>query len=206
MARRAKVMTEQVSESADSLPVGLETTDSVPVDPGEVVAAAPPAPVIPMPMPTSPSDVTSLPLPVTNGNGHNGRKGLFSRMYGDVGAAKAEDRERVAAAEWQAVVSPVMDLLQASVPDASSADEAAQAWNSGGPVTPDPEGGAYIYGDAFDTDARVYYRLLRRDYEKDPRPGVGDAQSYYMYNLAKKSNKSHYLPAPYGQRPGIKGW
>lgn len=136
----------------------------------------------------------------------SGRRGLFSRMYGDVGEMSAADRDRVAAQEWQAAVAPVMDMLRESVPGASSAEEAAQAWQSTEPVIPDPDGGAYIYGDAFENDARVYYRILRRDYEDNPRPGTGDHQPYYIGNLAKKHHKSHYLPSSYGQRPGIKGW
>lgn len=193
MARRAKTSKDQA-----------ET-----VDVQEALSDAP-EPVAEAPTQVAPEPV-SIPAMASGANGipsGSGRKrGLFSRMYGDVGEAKPEELERVAAMEWEATVAPVMELLQASVPEASSPEEAARIWQERqGPVTPDPDGGAYIAGDAFETDARVYYRLLRRDYEKDPRPGTGANQPYYIGKMAKRGNKSHYLPSPYGQRPGIKGW
>jgi hypothetical protein len=39
----------------------------------------------------------------------------------------------------------------------------------------------------------VYYRLLRRDYEKNPRPSL-------------KRQKSHHLHEVYGKLVGTKGW
>ena len=89
-----------------------------------------------------------------------------------------------------------MDLLTASVPEASSPDEAARAWESRlGELRPDPGAGAYVPGDRFDREARVYYRLLRRDYEKNPRP-----------SMARKRAVSHHLHSQYNRFPGTKGW
>jgi hypothetical protein len=114
----------------------------------------------------------------------------------DVGETTAADRERVAAAEWEQVFAPVMDLMKASVPEANTPEEAARilAQNQG-EITPDPKGGSYIHGDAFDRDARVYYRLLHRDYEKVPRPS----------ELGKRKT-SHHLHQVYGKLVGTKGW
>ena len=75
-------------------------------------------------------------------------------------------------------------------------EEAARIWaENQGEITPDPKGGSYIHGDAFDTDARVYYRLLRRDYEKTPRPSEKGKRSV-----------SHHLHGIYNKLPGTRGW
>lgn len=123
-----------------------------------------------------------------------GPKALFSRMFGDVGEQSAAERDRQAAEEFQQVLAPAMDLLRASVPEASSPEEAARILEqSQGELIPDPDGGAFVQGDAFDTDARVYYRLLRRDYEKTPRP-------------SQKRGASPHLHRVYGKLTGTKGW
>jgi len=122
------------------------------------------------------------------------RGGLFGRMYGDVGEQSAAERDRQAAYEFQQVLAPAMELLHASVPEASSPEEAARILEqSQGELVPDPDGGAYVRGDAYDNDARVYYRLLRRDYEKTPRP-------------SEKRKTSHHLHQVYGKLGGNKGW
>jgi len=117
-------------------------------------------------------------------------------MYGDVGEDSASDRERVARDEFSQAIAPALDLLHASVPEASSPDEAARIVEQNFQqveLVPDPQGGAYIHGDAFDADARVYYRLLRRNYEKNPRP-------------SEQRKKSHHLHEVYGKLVGTKGW
>lgn len=125
-----------------------------------------------------------------------GRGGLFGRMYGDVGEQSAEERDRQAAREFQQVVAPAMELLQASVPEASSPEEASRILEqSQGELVADPDGGAFIHGDAFENDARVYYRLLRRDYEKTPRPSEKN-----------KRRTSPHLHQVYGRLTGNKGW
>ena len=122
-------------------------------------------------------------------------KGGLAAFF-DVGETTAAERDRVAAAEWQQVFAPVMDLMRASVPEASTPEEAARILSENqGEITPDPKGGAYIYGDAYDRDARVYYRLLHRDYEKAPRPS----------ELGKRKT-SHHLHQVYGKLVGTKGW
>ena len=119
---------------------------------------------------------------------------LFNRILGDPGEMTPEERDRVAAQEFEQAIAPVMDLMRAAIPEASSPEEAERilAQNQG-EITPDPQGGAYIHGDAFDADARVYYRLLRRDYEKNPRP-------------SEKRQTSHHLHGIYGKLTGTKGW
>jgi hypothetical protein len=122
------------------------------------------------------------------------RGGLLAKF--DVGETTAAERDRVAAAEWEQIFAPVMDLMRASVPEASTPEEAARILGENqGEITPDPKGGSYIQGDAFERDARVYYRLLKRDYEKVPRPSE-----------LKKRTTSHHLHQVYGKLVGTKGW
>lgn len=123
-----------------------------------------------------------------------GRGGLLTRMYGNPGETSRAERERQAALEFEQAVAPVMDLLAASVPEASSPEEAARAWESRlGELRPDPAGGAYVEGDRFEREARIYYRLLRRDYQKDPRP-------------SRERGMTHHLHTQYNRFPGTKGW
>ena len=119
---------------------------------------------------------------------------LFNRALGDPGEQTAEERDRIAAMEFEQAIAPVMDLMRAAVPGADTPEEAARILSENqGEVTPDPHGGAYVPGDAFDQDARVYYRLLRRDYEKNPRP-------------SEKKSVSHHLHGIYSKLPGTRGW
>ena len=162
------------------------------VDATAVMADAPP-PAAPAPPAWEPPAVS---YSSGSSSSSSGRGGLFNRMYGDVGEQSAAERDRVAAAEFQAVLAPAMELLQASVPEASSPEEAARILEqSQGELVPDPNGGSYVRGDAYDADARVYYRLLRRDYEKTPRPSE-----------KTKRQQSPHLHATYGKLPGTRGW
>ncbi|HTJ76438.1 MAG TPA: hypothetical protein VL337_13865 [Acidimicrobiales bacterium] len=164
--------------------------------PPSVSGSAPaPAPAAAEP-PTEPQPAASYdPPPYTPAPRRSQSKGGLMAFF-DVGETTAAERERVAAAEWEQVFAPVMDLMKASVPEANTPEEAARilAQNQG-EITPDPKGGSYIHGDAFDRDARVYYRLLRRDYEKVPRPSE-----------VKKRPTSHHLHQVYGKLVGTKGW
>lgn len=115
-------------------------------------------------------------------------------FYKETGEQTKEERDRVAAMEFEQAISPVMEMMRASVPEASTPEEAARILSENqGEITPDPQGGAYVYGDAFDADARVYYRLLRRNYEKNPRP-------------SERRKQSHHLHSVYGKLTGTKGW
>jgi hypothetical protein len=123
------------------------------------------------------------------------RGGLLQRVLLFSGETKPEERDRVAQEEFQQAIAPVLDYMRVQNPDASTPEEAAQLWaQNQGEITPDPQGGSYVYGDAFDRDARVYYRLLRRDYEKTPRPSE------------KKNTVSHHLHGIYNKLPGTRGW
>ncbi|HVL06298.1 MAG TPA: hypothetical protein VM388_09925 [Acidimicrobiales bacterium] len=120
--------------------------------------------------------------------------GLLSRVLMFTGEQTPEERDRIAAEEFQQAIEPVMEYMRAAVPEASSPEEAARILSENqGEITPDPNGGSYVHGDAFDADARVYYRLLRRDYEKNPRP-------------SQKKQVSHHLHGIYGKLTGTKGW
>jgi hypothetical protein len=128
-----------------------------------------------------------------NGNG-NGQRGLLMRMFGEPGEQSAAERERAALPEWEQAVRPAGELLQMSVPGASSPEEAGRTLaDAQEPALPDPQGGSWVPGDSFDRDARVYYRLLRRDYEDNPRPSRGRARSHHLHDM-------------YGRLPGVKGW
>ena len=119
---------------------------------------------------------------------------LIDRAFGEPGEVPATERDRIAQMEFEQAIAPVMEMMRAAVPGASTPEEAARILSENqGEVTPDPQGGAYIHGDAFDADARVYYRLLRRDYEKHPRP-------------SEKKKVSHRLHDAYSKLPGTRGW
>lgn len=161
------------------------------------VQAPEPAPE-PAPTPEPPSMATepAPPAPPKGAKMAKSPGGLFGQMYGEPGERSRAERDRQAALEFEQAVAPVMEMLVGSVPEASSPEEAARAWEARiGEVRPDPGAGAYIPGDAFDKEARVYYRLLRRDYEKEPRP-----------SLSKKKALSHHLHSQYKAFPGTKGW
>ena len=120
--------------------------------------------------------------------------GLLQRVLLFSGEVTPEERDRIAAEEFQQAIEPVMEYMRAAVPEASSPEEAARILaENQGEITPDPQGGSYLHGDAFDRDARVYYRLLRRDYEKTPRP-------------SEKRSLSHHLHGVYNKLPGTRGW
>jgi hypothetical protein len=119
---------------------------------------------------------------------------LLQRALGDPGEQSPEERDRIAAMEFEQAISPVLEMMRAAVPGANTPEEAARILSENqGEITPDPHGGAYVPGDAFDADARVYYRLLRRDYEKNPRP-------------SEKKSVSHHLHGVYNKLPGTRGW
>jgi len=120
--------------------------------------------------------------------------GLLERVLLFSGETTPADRDRVAQEEFEQAIAPVLDLMRASVPGANTPEEAQRILaENQGEVTPDPKGGAYVPGDAFDADARVYYRLLRRDYESNPRP-------------SEKKKLSHHLHQAYNRLPGTRGW
>jgi hypothetical protein len=120
--------------------------------------------------------------------------GLLERVLLFSGETTPAERDRVAQEEFDQAIAPVMEYMRAHVPEASTPEEAARIWaENQGEITPDPKGGSYVHGDAFDHDARVYYRLLRRDYEKTPRP-------------SEKKSMSHHLHQVYGKLVGTKGW
>jgi len=120
--------------------------------------------------------------------------GLLNRVLLFTGEQTPAERDRIAAEEFEQAIAPVIEYMRAAVPEASTPEEAARILSENqGEVTPDPQGGSYVPGDAFDKDARVYYRLLRRDYEKNPRPSEKRAVSPHLHGV-------------YGKLTGTKGW
>lgn len=180
-------------EKAPEEPVEAEAAHTAPAVEAE---AAEPAATAGEAMPPEAHE-PAPPVGATPGPGRGSRVGgLLGRMYGEPGEMSRADRERQAAMEFEQAVAPVMEMLVGSVPEASSPEEAARAWESrAGEVRPDPGAGAYVPGDAYEREARVYYRLLRRDYQKDPRP-----------SLANKRGLTHHLHGRYNLFPGTKGW
>ncbi|HEX3623067.1 MAG TPA: hypothetical protein VHT97_12200 [Acidimicrobiales bacterium] len=137
-----------------------------------------------------PAEPAPLPPPDT------GSGSLLQRALMFTGEQTAAERDRQAALDWEQAMAPVMDLMRGAIPEASTPEEAARILaENQGEITPDPAGGAYVNGDGFDRDARVYYRLLRRDYEKYPRPSERN-----------KRPVSHHLHQVYGKLVGTKGW
>jgi len=128
-----------------------------------------------------------------------GKGGLLQRVLMFSGETTAQERDRIAAEEFEQAIAPVMEYMRAANPEASTPEEAARIWGENqGEVTPDPRGGSYVPGDSFDTDARVYYRLLRRNYEKTPRPSEKRKESRAL-SRAGGSDGFRLLP-------GTRGW
>ena len=165
-----------IADERDSyhLPTGGEPAPTL-----GAIGTSPPIPYEPAPPPPPP--------PRTSG-------GLFSKSVLDPGEATPEERDRIAAMEFEQAIAPVMDLMRAAVPGANTIEDTSRILYENEPDPPkDPNPGAYVPGDAFEEDARVYYRLLRRDYEKNPRP-------------SQKRALSHHLHGVYGKLTGTKGW
>jgi hypothetical protein len=127
-----------------------------------------------------------------------GPAGLLKRVLLFSGETKPEERDRVAAQEFEQAIAPVMEYMRSHV-EASSPEEAARIWaENQGEITPDPKGGSYVPGDSFDTDARVYYRLLHRNYEKTPRPSEKRKESRALSRAGGSDG--------YRLLPGTRGW
>lgn len=121
--------------------------------------------------------------------------GLFRRSYLESGALNADERERQAELEFQEAMSPIDGFLTQAVPEAGSPEEAKRLLaERQGAYFPDPDAGASLPGDRYDRDARVYYRLLRRDYESNPRP------------RRPRPGTSPFLHDAHALLPGPKGW
>ncbi len=81
-----------------------------------------------------------------------------------------EQLEREAAAELYQAVSPALELLQATVPEASSPEEAQRALESKlGPVRPDPD--AQLPSHAVYKGDALVYQQLRRHYGQPAQGG-----------------------------------
>ena len=129
----------------------------------------------------------------------SGKGGLFSRVLLFSGEQTPEERDRVAAQEFEQAIAPVMEYMRAAVPEASTPEDAARILGENqGEITPDPKGGSFVSGDAFDNDARVYYRLLRRNYEKNPRPSETRKESHALSRAGGADG--------YKLLPGSRGW
>jgi len=90
------------------------------------------------------------------------------------GTSSAEEREREAAAEFQAAIMPGLMGLRDAVPDAATPDDALRALaqrEAEHDYPEDSEGLSLSQRDIFRTDASVYYRIRNR-FEK-PRRKVG---------------------------------
>lgn len=196
LRREKKVSTGEVETPTNGSGIATEAPESAVIVGDTAVVpqdttVSPPPPVAPSGVPSSsgPGDERLSSSP-------SGAGGLFSRMYGDVGARSTDERDRQAAHDFQQVLAPAMDLLQASVPEATSPEEAARILSeSQGELVADPDGGSYVQGDAYGTDARIYYRLLRRDFEKNPRPS----------SVARRQLSPH-LHQAHRKGTGNKGW
>jgi hypothetical protein len=128
-----------------------------------------------------------------------GKGGLLQRVLMFSGETTAAERDRVAAEEFEQAIAPVMEYMRAALPEAATPEEAARLWaENQGEITPDPQGGSFVAGDSFDRDARVYYRLLRRDYEKTPRPSEKRKESRALTRAGGADG--------YRLLPGTRGW
>ena len=187
---------EERPEASAAAPEAEPAGDTAAVAAPEQAAPPPPAEAAPEPTAQQPAANYEPPPYQHTEPSRPFRSATSGGLAGflDVGASSAAERERIAAMEWEQAIAPALELMRASVPEASTPEEAARILSENqGEITPDPRGGGYVSGDAYDRDARVYYRLLRRDYEKTPRP-------------SEKRQVSHHLHQAYGKLPGTRGW
>ncbi len=90
------------------------------------------------------------------------------------GTSSPEEREREAAAEFQAAIMPGLMGLRDAVPDAATPDDALRSLaqrEAEHDYPEDPEAGSVSQRDIFRTDASVYYRIRNR-FDK-PKRRVG---------------------------------
>ncbi len=93
------------------------------------------------------------------------------------GTASAEEREREAAAEFQAAIMPGLMGLRDAVPDAASPDDALRALaeqEAQHEFPEDSEGSSLSRRDIFQSDSAVYYRIRTRFEKPRRRVGWGD--------------------------------
>ncbi len=93
------------------------------------------------------------------------------------GTGTAEEREREAAAEFQAAIMPGLVGLRDAVPDAASPDEALRVLaqqEAEHEFPEDPEARSLTQNDIFQTDSSVYYRIRNRFEKPRRRVGWGD--------------------------------
>ncbi|MGI9021793.1 MAG: hypothetical protein ACR2HV_00900 [Acidimicrobiales bacterium] len=93
------------------------------------------------------------------------------------GTSSPEEREREAAAEFQAAIMPGLVGLRDAVPDAASPDEALQALaqrEAEHEFPEDPESASLKGNDIFRSDATVYYRIRKRFVKPPKRVGWGN--------------------------------
>lgn len=124
-----------------------------------------------------------------------GPVGFFRQMWGDDGMAKNE-RERQAAAEFEAAIRPAKELLMASVPDASSPEEAARRLQESQPeLLPDPEP-SYPRDWYYKGDAVAYYQV--RKHIGKPRARVKRQAWTPPPGLAAPQQNFELPPSAYG--------
>lgn len=184
MRRKAKAKAAApaapVPEAASAEPNGSGPGDEDPTmveqpaeqtAPTEPVAAAPPSP----PPPPTPSSGGGLgPDYSTTGDGGDPRD--FSvNHYLDLGDLfttprnmSEDERERMAAADFQAAIAPALAAAPEPVTAATPDEAVRQFVEKTGPALPDP--GAGIEGNIFNREATAYMRI-RRQFNK----GIGRA-------------------------------
>lgn len=157
---------------------------SVATAPAEDEAAAAPEPEAAAPAPAPAPVAAASPV---HGAGETSSDQFSVNHYLDLGDlfttprnATAEERDRVAAAEFQAAIAPAFAGKDGPPPAASTPDEAVREFvEAAGPALPDP--GGNIAGSIYNDETAAYYRI-RRHFLKGvgrmapgwtPPPGLG---------------------------------
>jgi hypothetical protein len=189
---------EESSQPSDGAQAGPAEDEAgvAAAPPGEAAATEPPEPVVPEAEHSSAAPVAAGALPEDGQSEATPRPAAVEARPADGEVAAGydddhlpvsfwvesvfdnrpppslEERERQAAAEFEAAIAPGLEKLRDAVPDASSPDEARRLLEERqGEVLVDEEGERLKQSDMYSGEASVHYRIQR--HFRRPRGRVG---------------------------------
>ncbi len=182
MRRKAKASAKApVAEASAPEHNSAEPADDDPTmvePPAEQAEATAPVVAAPVPEPAAPAALHAGPRPDYSTTGDGGDPREFSaNHYLDLGDLftsprnpSEEERQRMAAADWQAAIAPAFAGMEGAPPAATTPDEAIREFvDKTGPALPDP--GAATTGNIFNNEATAYMRLRKQFSKRIGRAG-----------------------------------
>lgn len=177
MFRRKKNQTADAAgeQSEQSDAVATATTDEVPRDQPVEAGSATDETAAPAPPPERPAPEPQRQQAAYMPEPDDDRLPVsfwIESVFTNAPPANPEERERMAAQEFQAAIAPGLEGLREVVPDASSPEEAKQILEEQqGEFVEDTEGPNLSASDIYRSDTSVYYRI--RTHFDRPRRRVG---------------------------------